>query len=103
MQKVRNYYLTEFFFFAILVGRGETMLCKRTVKNQITLPKKIMEKFDKCEYFEVKAEADRIILIPVKLVGLKSNPLTAVRQKISKLGLSEKDIDDAIKWARNKK
>lgn len=79
------------------------MLCKRTVKNQITLPKKIMDKFDKCEYFEVKAEVDRIILIPVKLVGLKSSPLTAVRQKISSLGLSEKDIDDAIRWARNRK
>ena len=79
------------------------MLCKRTVKNQITLPKKIIEKFDECEYFEVKAEVDRIILIPVKLIDLKARPLMAVRQKISALGLSEKDIDDAIKWARNRK
>ena len=79
------------------------MLCKRTVKNQITLPKKIMDKFDECEYFEVKAEVDRIILIPVKLVGLKENPLTAVRQKIFSLGLSERDISDAIKWARSRK
>ncbi|MCK5059399.1 MAG: AbrB/MazE/SpoVT family DNA-binding domain-containing protein [Candidatus Aminicenantes bacterium] len=79
------------------------MLCKRTVKNQITLPKKIMDKFDECEYFEVKAEVDRIILIPVKLVSLKENPLTAVRQKIFSLGLSERDISDAIKWARSRK
>ena len=79
------------------------MLCKRTVKNQITLPKKIMDKFDECEYFEVKAEVDRIILIPVKLVSLKDNPLTAVRQKIFSLGLSERDISDAIKWARSRK
>jgi len=78
------------------------MLCKRTIKNQITLPKKIIEKFDECEYFEVKAEVDRIILIPLKLIGLKARPLTAVRQKISALGLTEKDIDEAIKWARNR-
>ena len=62
-----------------------------------------MDKFDECEYFEVKAEVDRIILIPVKLVSLKENPLTAVRQKIFSLGLSERDISDAIKWARSRK
>jgi len=78
------------------------MLCKRTVKNQITLPKKIVEKCDECEYFEVKAEVDRILLCPVKMVGLKARSLTAIRQKISPLGLSEKDIDDAIKWARDR-
>jgi hypothetical protein len=95
--------LTDSFLFANLTERGKNMLCKRTVKNQITLPKKIMDKFDECEYFEVKAEVDRIILIPVKLVSLKENPLTAVRQKIFSLGLSERDISDAIKWARSRK
>ncbi len=95
--------MTDSFLFANLTERGKNMLCKRTVKNQITLPKKIMDKFDECEYFEVKAEVDRIILIPVKLVSLKDNPLTAVRQKIFSLGLSERDISDAIKWARSRK
>ena len=77
------------------------MLCKKTVKNQITLPKKALEKFGDCEYFEVEAEPDRIILIPVKWVGLREKSLTTIRQKIHSLGLSEKDIDEAIKWTRN--
>ena len=77
------------------------MLCKKTVKNQITLPKKVMAKFDDCEYFEVRAEPDRIILTPVKWVGLKEKSLSTIRQKIDSLGLSEKDIDEAIKWTRD--
>lgn len=83
------------------------MLCKKTVKNQITLPKKIVEKVGNCEYYDVKTEKDRIILIPVKLVAFNEpsksrSTLAAVRQKISALNLTEKDIDDAINWARNK-
>lgn len=80
------------------------MLCKKTVKNQITLPKKIVERVGNCEYFEVKAENDRIILIPVKLVAFNETPkrLKEIRKKISSLGLTEKDIDDAVKWARSK-
>jgi hypothetical protein len=78
------------------------MLCKRTAKNQITLPKKIIERFNNCEYFEVKTQDDRIILIPVKLVSIKEKPLNSIRGKISSLGLSETDIEEAIQWARNK-
>jgi hypothetical protein len=80
------------------------MLCKKTVKNQITLPKKIVDRVGNCEYFEVKAENDRIILIPVKLVAFNETPkrLKEIRKKISSLGLTEKDIDDAVKWARSK-
>ncbi|MGQ9671677.1 MAG: hypothetical protein ACUVV5_00915 [Candidatus Aminicenantales bacterium] len=43
------------------------MLCKRTYKNQITLPKKIMEDFKDVEYFEAKAEGERFILEPMNL------------------------------------
>jgi virulence-associated protein VagC len=42
------------------------MLAKRTVKNQITLPKAVADRFPGVEYFEVRAEDDRIILEPVK-------------------------------------
>ena len=40
------------------------MFAKRTVKNQITLPKAIVSRFPGVEYFEVTAERDRIILAP---------------------------------------
>ncbi|MBU4312165.1 MAG: AbrB/MazE/SpoVT family DNA-binding domain-containing protein [Candidatus Omnitrophica bacterium] len=77
------------------------MLCKKTYKNQITLPKKIMEKFGDMEYFEAEALEDRIILRPVKIKPVGES-LYKIKEKISSLGISEKDIDKAIKWARNK-
>jgi bifunctional DNA-binding transcriptional regulator/antitoxin component of YhaV-PrlF toxin-antitoxin module len=78
------------------------MLCKRTYKNQITLPKKIMEKFDDVEYFEVEAKEDRIILRPVKINLLRNASLAQIRENIAALHLTEKDIEEAITWARKK-
>lgn len=78
------------------------MLCKKTYKNQITLPKKIIEKFGDMEYFEVEAQEDKIILRPVKIKPLTGSSLYKIREKMSSLGISEKDIEKAIKWARSK-
>lgn len=78
------------------------MLCKKTVKNQITLPKKIVDKFAGVDYFDAVAEKDRLILIPVKISPLKRAGLSQVRKKISLLGISEQDIEEAIRWARKR-
>ncbi|MDD8031101.1 MAG: AbrB/MazE/SpoVT family DNA-binding domain-containing protein [Acidobacteriota bacterium] len=78
------------------------MLCKRTYKNQITLPKKIMENFEDVEYFQVRTEGDKIILEPVKLTPAGERPLKKVREKIAALGLKDEDIEEAIAWARKK-
>ena len=78
------------------------MICKRTYKNQITLPKKVMEKFEDVEYFEVKTDEGKIILEPVKMTALRDTSLEKVRKKIASLGLTLKDVDDAIEWARKK-
>ncbi len=78
------------------------MLCKRTYKNQVTLPKKIMEGFGDVEYFEVEAQDNKIILKPVEISPVKTSSLSQIRGKISSLGLSEGDIEKAIKWARKK-
>ena len=78
------------------------MLCKRTYKNQITLPKKIMEDFKDVEYFQAKAERGKIILEPIKMIPLSERPAEKVRKKIAELGLTEKDIEEAIAWARKK-
>ena len=76
------------------------MLCKKTYKNQITLPKSLMEKFDDTEYFDVREERGSIVLRPVEM---KPRTSTAeIREKIASLGLKEKDIEDAISWARKK-
>lgn len=78
------------------------MLCKRTYKNQITIPKKVMEKFDGVEYFEARIREGSIILEPVEVKPLEKNRLAKVRKKIASLGLSESDIEDAIVWARGR-
>jgi hypothetical protein len=78
------------------------MLCKRTYKNQITLPKKIMEDFKDVEYYQAKTEAGKIILEPVDLTPLSSRPIEKIRKKIAALGLTEKDIEEAIAWAGKK-
>ncbi len=79
------------------------MLCKRTYKNQITIPKKVMEKFDGIEYFEARIREGSIVLEPVEVKPLEKSRLAAVRKKIAALGLTERDIEDAVAWARRRK
>jgi len=77
------------------------MLAKKTVKNQITLPKTIVEKLPRTDYFEVSLRGEEIVLRPV-VIETKDTKLARVRNKIKALGLTEKDVDAAIRWARNR-
>lgn len=78
------------------------MLAKKTSKNQLTLPKEIAKEFPDVEYFDIKVKDKKIILIPVKITPLDMT-LEGIRSKIEKLGITEKDVTDAIKWARQRK
>ena len=71
------------------------MLAKLTSKNQLTLPKVVVQQVGTPEYFEIAALDGRIMLTPVKLQ--KSD---AVRSKMESLGITEQDIQDAVNWAR---
>lgn len=73
------------------------MLAKLTRKNQLTLPKAIVQQVD-AEYFEVSTENGRVILTPVKI-----HRADAVREKLEALGISENDVPEAIAWARKGK
>ncbi|EDP74820.1 AbrB/MazE/SpoVT family DNA-binding domain-containing protein [Hydrogenivirga sp. 128-5-R1-1] len=75
------------------------MLVKKTSKNQITLPKEVLKRFPSAEYFEVRAEEDRIVLIPVKAVP-SNLTIEKIREKIKRARLTGKDIEEAVKWAR---
>jgi hypothetical protein len=75
------------------------MLSKKTVKNQITLPKSIVEKLPATDYFEVSLRGEEIVLRPV-VIEAKGTKLERVRKKMKALGLTEKDVDAAIRWAR---
>ena len=78
------------------------MLAKKTSKNQITLPKEIVKIFPDAEYFDVSIRDNTIRLMPVKITPIQSS-LDSVREKIKKLGLTEKDVGEAIQWARSRK
>ncbi len=71
------------------------MLAKLTAKNQLTLPKAILNQFGETEYFEVTAEEGRIVLTPVRISRVE-----AMWEKLRQLGITEQDVDDAVRWAR---
>jgi hypothetical protein len=76
------------------------MLAKRTSKNQITLPKDIVKVFSDTEYFDVSIEGNRILLMPVKITPV-GETLEGVRDKLRKLGITGKDVGEAVLWARS--
>ena len=78
------------------------MLAKKTSKNQITLPKPVAEAFPDAEYFDVQVENNRILLRPVHITPVEP-VLEGIREKMKKLGITPKDVDGAIRWARRKK
>ncbi|HJS75591.1 MAG TPA: AbrB/MazE/SpoVT family DNA-binding domain-containing protein [Vicinamibacteria bacterium] len=74
------------------------VLAKKTSKNQITLPKKIVDQLPDVEYFDVQIQDGAIQLYPVDLAGA-----VQVREKLEKLGIDEKDVREAVKWARSRR
>ena len=72
------------------------MLAKLTSKNQLTLPKAVLEVVGKADYFDVAAEAGRIVLTPVRITRAG-----AVRGKLKELGITEDDVAAAVEWARS--
>jgi hypothetical protein len=71
------------------------MLAKRTVKNQITLPKTVVARFGGVEYFDVSTDGDIITLRP-----LRESRADEVRARLAQLGVEEQDVPAAISWAR---
>ena len=73
------------------------MLTKRTRKNQITIPKAVLQAVGETEYYEVSTQNGKIILTPVQLEQAET-----VRAKLESLVLTEQDMTDAVSCARNK-
>ncbi|MEW6067128.1 MAG: AbrB/MazE/SpoVT family DNA-binding domain-containing protein [Nitrospirota bacterium] len=78
------------------------MLAKKTSKNQLTLPKEVVKEFPDTEYFDVTVKERKIILMPVKITPAELT-LEGVRDKMKKLGVTESDVTEAVKWARKKR
>ena len=77
------------------------MLAKLTTKNQITLPRKVVQEFVGIEYFDADVQDGRIVLSPVRMQPVGAT-LSGVREKMKKLGITPADVTEAVRWARSK-
>ena len=75
------------------------MLAKMTSKNQITIPKKIINQIPETQYFDVELKEGIILLRPLRIYG---TDLEQIRSKMKRLGLKENSVAEAIEWARKK-
>ena len=75
------------------------MIAKMTSKNQITIPKKIIEQLPDVEYFEVELKDGIVMLKPLRTYDTS---LEEIRAKVKKLELQENTVREAIEWARSK-
>ena len=69
------------------------MLAKITTKNQLTLPRAVMQQIGKPEYVDVSLENGR-------LTPMQVQPADSVRRKLAELGITEQDVEDAVTWSR---
>ena len=73
------------------------MLAKRTSKNQVTLPKAVVQTAGEADYYDVTVQDGKIVLTPVRL-----HQADAVRAKLEELGIAQEDVSEAIAWARGR-
>ena len=71
------------------------MLAKLTSKNQLTLPKAVVEQAGLADYYDVTCDNGRIVLTPLHPGGA-----SAVRARLRELGINQADVADAVIWAR---
>jgi bifunctional DNA-binding transcriptional regulator/antitoxin component of YhaV-PrlF toxin-antitoxin module len=75
------------------------VLAKMTSKNQITIPKKIMDQMPGVKYFEVELKDGTIELKPLRVY---ETDLGKIRSKMKNLGLKPNSVREAVEWARSK-
>lgn len=81
--------------FPYILTTGLTMIAKKTSKNQLTLPKKVVEQFPDVDYFDVRFDESQITLVPVR-----PGQLRQVWSRLEELGISDKDLRDAVAFGR---
>ena len=75
------------------------MLAKVTSKNQITIPKKIIDQVPDTKYFEVEFKDGIIVLKPLRVY---ETDVGKIRSKIKRLGLKPNSVREAVEWARKR-
>lgn len=77
------------------------MLTKKTSKNQLTIPKALLDKLPETDYFDATVVRDALVLRPVKLVPIVD--INRVRDRLERAGTGEDEVKRAVKWARRKR
>jgi hypothetical protein len=72
-------------------------VAKKTAKNQLTIPKVVVDRFPGVDYFDVREEEGRIVLSPVL-----PQAADRVREKLGELGIQPSDVATAVRWARRR-
>ena len=76
------------------------MLCKLTSKNQITLPKEVLQGFQGREYFNARVDQGRIILEPMIVRPVETSRLASIRNTVADSGIIEEDVPNLVDEAR---
>ena len=76
------------------------MLCKVTSKNQITLPKELIDQFKNREYFDARLEDGKIVLEPMIVRPVTGTRLNEIRERVASANLTEDDVGEIVAEAR---
>jgi hypothetical protein len=74
------------------------LLVKKTVRNQVTLPKALLARLATTDYFEAEVAGDALVLRPVKVVEMVD--IDKVRNRLKRRRLRADQVEQAVVWAR---
>lgn len=77
------------------------MLTKKTSKNQVTLPRALLDELPETDYFDATIRDGVIELRPVRVMPVTD--IEVVRDRLAAEGIEPDEVDKAIRWARRKK
>ena len=77
------------------------MLAKKTTKNQLTIPKALLDKLPETDYFDAEVVSDALVLRPVRVVPMVD--MDRIRDRLKRTGVGPCEVKRAVKWARKNK
>lgn len=80
---------------------GETLLIKKTARNQVTIPRELLGRLPSSDYFEADVAGDALVLRPVQVVEMVD--LDKVRDRLRRRRVRVDEAEQAAGWARKNK
>jgi hypothetical protein len=77
------------------------LLTKKTTKNQLTIPKALLDRLPPTDYFDAEVVCDALVLRPVQIVPTVD--IDRVRDRLERDGVGPDVVKRAVRWARKKK